>query len=146
MTNELLTITCSKETLDLINKSLEFYAKVGSGDFGEIIEHPTFNNLLKNLAKVDNKVDSEYFYLLKGEVKKHLINGRNVISQTEWGLYSDKIDESCIKAYHIHEYINYELNKIKDIKPNYLTRDLTIPYEPIICKNKNIIPPIFNIL
>lgn len=144
MNNETVTITCSKEVLDLINLSVEFYAGIGAGDFSQIIEHPTFKNLLKVASITDNKIDYDYLYSLIGEIKYYLIKARDIVSEKDWGLYSEKIHKSCIEAYHIHEYINYELSKLDNIRPTYLTREYSLPYEPAICKNRNINIPIFS--
>lgn len=35
-------IECTEEELHLINKALDFYSRVGAGQFSEIVNHPTF--------------------------------------------------------------------------------------------------------
>ena len=53
-----VTIECTEKELKLINNALDFYSRVGVGQFSEIINHPTFQkNLYENcIPKKDPEV------------------------------------------------------------------------------------------
>ena len=46
-----VTIECTEKELYLINKALDFYSRVGAGQFSEIIDHPTFERNLEEVCR-----------------------------------------------------------------------------------------------
>lgn len=47
-TKKRATLSCDEDQLWLIQKALDFYSRVGIGQFKEIIDHPSFENSLRN--------------------------------------------------------------------------------------------------
>lgn len=73
------TITCTNSQLRLIQAALDFYSRVGIGQFTEIKNHPTFERHLeevcrpKNTPKVGDRTPQGEILEIKG--KKALIGG-----------------------------------------------------------------------
>lgn len=73
------TIVCTNDQLKLIQTALDFYSRVGIGQFTEIKNHPTFEHHLaevcrpKNTPKVGDKTPQGEILEIKG--KKALISG-----------------------------------------------------------------------
>ena len=72
-------IECTKSQLRLIQKALDFYSRIGIGQFTEIKNHPTFEQYLeevcrpKNIPKVGDRTPQGKILEIKG--KKALVNG-----------------------------------------------------------------------
>jgi hypothetical protein len=145
------------EQLNVIQEALDFYSRIGMGQFNRLVDHPTFDKILSDKfrptevtvgsrtpqGEVLEIKDNEA--LISGSVKdgkwckehewkplnevvlstnydeKHemidvlnqmLIQPRNMLLNTEldyihhsFGIYSDKVDESCRVAYDIIQVI-----------------------------------------
>ena len=74
-----VTIECTEQELYLINKALDFYSRIGIGQFSEIIDHPTFEKNLYDVCR-PNKTPEVGDTTNQGEILvikdgKALING-----------------------------------------------------------------------
>ena len=74
-----VTIECTEKELYLINKALDFYSRVGAGQFSEIVDHPTFEKNVYELCRPvktpevgDRTSQGEILEIKEG---KALING-----------------------------------------------------------------------
>ena len=160
------TITLNNEQLRLIQKALDFYSRVGMGQFNEILEHPTFEKsivrqftpkkelevgdrtmrgeiveigkgymktkgsggdgeALKKCTDIENVYLSPYWSLLhekEDEIKNKLNVARNMLYGEEmsqngsWGIYNEKVDESCREAYNMVQVIRHEFWKLNPNK------------------------------
>ena len=155
------TITLNNEQLRLIQKALDFYSRVGQGNFNEILEHPTFEkSVLRqftpkkefevgdrtmrgeiveigrgyiktkgswgNGEEVKTWTDLENIYLspdwetlhaMEDNIKRQLNIARNLLYGEEigqngfWGIYNEKVDESCRESYNMIQVIRNEFWK-----------------------------------
>ena len=154
-------IELNNDQLRLIQKALDFYSRVGIGQFNQILEHPTFEKSLHiqfspkrpfkigdktmrgEIVKITKKAiwtkgnwgngeetkkwtdmenimfspDWEALHNKENEIKDQLNIARNMLygedmgKNGSWGIYSDKVDESCREAYNIIQVIRHEFWK-----------------------------------
>jgi len=68
-------IELNSNQLRLIQRALDFYPRVGIGQFEVIKEHPTFERHLSNKLKLMNgKTDYNRFHQVRDSVEKDLQN------------------------------------------------------------------------
>ena len=105
------TITLNNEQLRLIQKALDFYSRIGVGQFSEILEHPTFEKSVvrqftpkKELEVGDRTMRGEIVEIGKGYIKtkgswgngeeiKKWTDIENVYLSPDWSLLHEKEDE-----------------------------------------------------
>ena len=156
-------IELNNDQLRLIQKALDFYSRVGQGNFNEIIEHPTFEKSLHRqfspnkpfevgdktmrgeIVEIDKKgkwiktkgswgngeevkkwtdlenvmysPDWETLHAMEESIKKQLNITRNLLYGEEigqngfWGIYNEKVDESCRESYNIIQCLRHEFWK-----------------------------------
>jgi len=154
----------NNDQLRLIQKVLDFYSRVGMGQFNEIIEHPTFEKSLHRqfspnkpfkigdqtmrgeIVEIDKKgkwiktkgswgngeeikkwtdlenvmysPDWSALHAMEDAIKQQLNIARNLLYGEDmgrngsWGIYNEKVDESCREVYNMIQVIRYEFNKI----------------------------------
>lgn len=152
-------IELNNEQLQLIQKALDFYSRVGMGQFSEIVEHPTFEKSLfrqfsadtplkvgditmrGEITEIDKKgkwiktkgswgngeeikvwtdienikhsPDWSSLHETEDVIKKQLNIARNLLYGEEmgrngsWGIYNEKVDESCREAYNMIQVIRH---------------------------------------
>ena len=153
-------IELNNDQLRLIQKALDFYSRVGQGNFNEIIEHPTFEKSLHRqfspnkpfevgdqtmrgeIVEIDKKgkwiktkgswgngeeikkwtdlenvmysPDWGALHAMEDSIKQQLNIARNLLYGEEigqngfWGIYNEKVDESCREAFEIIQKIRYQ--------------------------------------
>lgn len=161
------TIECNKEQLQLIQRALDFYSRIGIGQFTEIKNHPTFENHLykicapdktpevgdrtpqgeileikdgkalingsidkkkggwcdkpewKKLKDVELSTDYGKYHGIRDmadvmltDARNYLIQDRSVGTNGSWGIYSNKVDESCREAFNMIQIIRHEFWKL----------------------------------
>ena len=161
------TIECNEKQLQLIQRALDFYSRVGIGQFTEIKNHPTFENHLykvcapdktpevgdrtpqgnileikdgkalingsidkkkggwcdkpewKKLKDVELSTDYSKYHHIRDvadvmftDARNHLIQDRSVGTNGSWGIYNDKVDESCREAFNLIQVIRHEFWKL----------------------------------
>lgn len=163
-------IECSENELNLINKALDFYSRVGTGQFREIVDHPTFQRFAEDYCRPkrdpqvgdntpqgeilkikenrvlingsikdekwskipewkdikDVKLSTNYnlYHTLRNIFEKDLCRARDIFTNENldtkgnWGIYNDKVDNSCVLAFHLHQQIRHELWKVRNEKSN----------------------------
>lgn len=154
-------IETDEENLRLISKALDFYSRVGAGQFKEIMDHPTFQKHLqseftpKGTPKVGEDtpygkvvlikkntflsegnwghgtetrefpiemlvyaVNYSQYHRYRDMINDILYDARNLLYfDTEftysghWGIYNDKVDDTCRQAYDLHQIIRHEFWK-----------------------------------
>ena len=156
-------IELNNDQLRLIQKALDFYSRVGQGNFNEIVEHPTFEKSLHRqfspnkpfevgdktmrgeIVEIDKKgkwiktkgswgngeevkkwtdlenvmysPDWETLHAMEESIKKQLNITRNLLYGEEigqngfWGIYNEKVDESCRESYNIIQCLRHEFWK-----------------------------------
>lgn len=78
------TITGTNEQIRLIQKALDFYSRIGTGQFDEIVQHPTFEKALyrqfspKKPLEVGDKT-------MRGEVVEIDKKGKWIKTKGSWG-------------------------------------------------------------
>lgn len=141
-------IECSEKELLLINKALDFYSRVGSGQFTEIVEHPTFQKVANEISKKKNgEIDYNLYHQKRDNFKIKLCHARDIFTEENhgtngnWGIFNEKIDESCVIAYNLQQQIRYELWKSRGAKKDYCVDN----YPADACKITNLPEPDFKI-
>ena len=109
MMNKKIKLELDEQQLKLISKSLDFYSRIGIGQFKEVISHPTFEKIIyenhkKNWSEIHNTRDI---------AEDILHNGFRVLTNSEiprngsYGIHNKKVDESCREAYDLHQDIRH---------------------------------------
>jgi len=119
-------IELNNNQLRLIQRALDFYSRVGIGQFEVIKEHPTFERHLSNELKLMNrKTDYNRFHQVRDSVDAMLVQPRNMLIQDpthprngSWGIHNIKVDESCREAYDIIQVIRHEFWKADETRSN----------------------------
>ena len=114
-------IECTKSQLKLIQKALDFYSRIGTGQFDVIVEHPTFKNCLyaefspNNIENVQPFSDWKKLHEKEDNVKNQLHVARNILCGDEkiganghWSIGNSKVDESCREAFEILQKIRHQ--------------------------------------
>ena len=110
------SITLTEEQLRLVQNALDFYLRVGIGQFNVIKEHPTFENVLrKEFKDEDGKVDYSRYHEVRDNADLMLVLPRNMLlndltlrKNASWGIYNPDVDESCRVAYDLVQVIRHE--------------------------------------
>jgi hypothetical protein len=113
------TLTVTEQQLHLIQEALDFYSRVGIGQFDVIKDHPTFYNILhKSFTSKDGKMDYERYHATRGGVDIMLVTPRNWLlddpalpKHASFGIYNPEVDESCRVAYDLVQVIRHEFWK-----------------------------------
>jgi hypothetical protein len=113
------TLSVSEEQLRLIQRALDFYSRIGIGQFTEIKDHPTFQNNLINQFKDDNgKTDYTRYHEVRDAVDMMLVQPRNMLYNDTsmsvnggWGIHNPNVDDSCRDAYDLIQVIRHEFWK-----------------------------------
>lgn len=129
----MVKLEITKKQAYLINKALDFYSRVGIGQFDVITDHPTFERHLHNEFKNEKgKTDYSKYHPHVDMIRKQLITPRNMLyndnslgGNGSWGIYNKKVDESCREAYDIHQVIRHAFWK-KDLDRSSITVDSSV--------------------
>jgi hypothetical protein len=113
------TLHLTEEQLRLVQRALDFYSRVGIGQFEEIKNHPTFSNHLQNEFKDESgKTDYGRYHDVRDVVDSILVQPRNMLCNDpelprhgSWGIFNPDVDESCRVAYDIIQVIRHEFWK-----------------------------------
>jgi hypothetical protein len=190
------TLEVTDEQLRLIQQALDFYSRIGIGQFERIKDHPTFERHLENVCRpnreprvgdrtpqgeileikdgkalingsVDKKTghwcdkkewkkletvklstDYSKYHQIRETVDKALVEPRNLLIQdlsmsrnASWGIYNERVDDSCRVAFDIVQVIRHEYWK-RDPKRSSITVDSHIHFShradessnKIVCK------------
>jgi hypothetical protein len=127
------TLKVSEEQLRLIQRALDFYSRVGIGQFNAIKDHPTFEAHLHNEFKDENgKTDYEHYHSLRDDVdsillvaRNNLYNDSSIGKNGSWGIHNPKVDESCREAFDLIQVIRHEFWK-KNPKRSSITVDSSV--------------------
>jgi hypothetical protein len=137
------TLKVSEEQLRLIQHALDFYSRVGIGQFNAIKDHPTFQRHLHNEFKDENgKTDYKRYHLVRDSVDEILVQPRNMLyndnsrgKNGSWGIYNTNVDDLCRDAFDIIQVIRHEFWK-KDPNRSSITVDSSVTLTD--SKNSNI--------
>ena len=136
------TLTVTEEQLRLIQRALDFYSRVGIGQFNAIKDHPTFERHLANEYKVDGKIDYTRYHATRDMADNALVQARNMLyndftvgKNGSWGIHNPNVDDSCRDAYDLIQVIRHEFWK-RDPDRSFITVDSSITLTDN--KNKNI--------
>lgn len=111
----------------IINEALEFYFRVGMGQFKEILTHPTFYNHLRKEFSYNENIEYDKLNITEKLVLDKLTEARNLLygsdcynlpSHGSWSLYNENVDENCRIANDIYQCIRHEFWKISENKSN----------------------------
>ena len=113
------TLHLTEEQLRLVQKALDFYSRVGIGQFEEIKNHPTFSNHLQNEFKDESgKTDYGRYHDVRDVVDSILVQPRNMLCNDpelprhgSWGIHNPNVDESCRVAFDLIQVIRHEFWK-----------------------------------
>ena len=127
------TITLNNDQLRTIQRALDFYSRVGIGQFTVIKEHPTFEKHLSNILQDENgKTDYNVYHKFRDMADDTLTEGRNILisefdkgTNASWGIHNPNVDESCREAYDIIQVIRHEFWKQNENRSN-ITVDSSI--------------------
>ncbi len=113
------TLTVTEEQLRLIQNALDFYTRIGIGQFERIKEHPTFEVHLRNEFKnKEGETDYDKLHLVGDEVdeiftqaKRLLYNQPSLVKNGGWGIHNPNVDDSCRNAFDLVQVIRHEFWK-----------------------------------
>ena len=112
------TLKVNENQLRLIQKALDFYSRVGIGQFNEIKNHPTFERHLHEEFKIEGKTDYNRFHSVRETADDALNVARNMLynessmdKNGSWGIYNPKVDDSCRDAFDLVQVIRHEFWK-----------------------------------
>ena len=119
------TLTVTEKQLQLIQKSLDFYSRVGIGQFEEIKNHPTFEKHLHKEFEIDGKTDYSRYHAVRDSADNVIFQARNILyndnslgKNGSWGIYNPKVDESCREAFDLIQVIRHEFWKSNPKRSN----------------------------
>ena len=120
------TITLNNNQLRTIQTALDFYSRVGIGQFTVIKDHPTFQKHLSNILQDENgKTDYNVYHKFRRMADDTLIEGRNILisefdkgTNASWGIHHQSVDETCREAYDIIQVIRHEFWKQDENRSN----------------------------
>ena len=119
------TLTVTEKQLQLIQKSLDFYSRVGIGQFEEIKKHPTFEKHLHKEFEIDGKTDYTRYHAVRDSADNVIFQARNILyndnslgKNGSWGIYNPKVDESCREAFDLIQVIRHEFWKSNPKRSN----------------------------
>lgn len=110
----------TENQLHLIQRALDFYSRVGIGQFDEIKNHPTFERHLHNEFKDQNgKTDYTRYHSMRSTIDNALVHPRNMLYNNiefgnlhgGWGIHHPNVDDSCREAFDIIQVIRHEFWK-----------------------------------
>lgn len=133
----------TNKQLRLIQHALDFYSRVGIGQFERIKEHPTFERHLYNEFKDEQGItDYGKLHQVRDEVdeifnqaKKLLYNESSAVKNGGWGIGHTSVDDSCRDAFDLVKVIRHEFWKKNPNRSN-ITVDSSIHLTDR--KNRNI--------
>lgn len=119
------------DQLLVIQRALEYYARIGIGQFCFISEHPTFENfLVKEFKKENGETDWNKYHQRMNRVKAALTFPRNLLiddmhmpENGSWGIYHPDVDESCRVAFDIAQVVRHEKWKVNPNKSDVSVAD-----------------------
>lgn len=129
----------NEDQLRLIQRALEFYCRIGIGQFREIKNHPTFQKHLHEQLKADGEIDYNTFHSVRETVDDVLNVARNMLynelgvsKNGNWGIYNSKVDDSCRDAHDLVQVIRHEFWKADPDRSN-----MTVDSSITLADNKN---------
>jgi hypothetical protein len=127
------TLECNADQLRLIQRALDFYSRIGIGQFKEIVDHPTFENHLYKEC-TPNKIPEVGDMTPQGGILE-IKNGKAYIygsvdkkegiwsNKPEWKKLEDvKLSTDYVKYHHIRSMTESLLTEAR----NFLTQDNSI--------------------
>jgi hypothetical protein len=129
------TLTVTEEQLRLIQTALDFYSRVGMGQFGEIKNHPTFETHLRKEFATGNGPLKVGDQTVRGEVVEIDTEGKWIKTKGSWG----KGDE--IRKWEDIENIEYstdyeKYHSVRDQVDDVLTQAKRLLYnDPFAVRN-----------
>lgn len=129
------TLHITEKQLRLIQTALDFYSRVGIGQFDKIKDHPTFERHLHDEFKdEDGKTDYTRYHAVRDAVDNALIQARNMLYNKHelgkygsWGIHNPNVDDSCRLAFDIVQVIRHEFWK-QDPNRSNITVDSSIHF------------------
>ena len=125
----------TENQLSLIQRALDFYSRVGIGQFDKIKEHPTFEkHLHKEFALENGETDYTRYHSVRDAVDMALVHPRNMLynrfdlgKNGSWGIHNPNVDDSCREAFDIIQVIRHEFWK-RDPERSDMTVDSSIHF------------------
>ena len=127
------TLKVSEEQQRLIQHALDFYTRVGIGQFNAIKDHPTFEAHLYNEFKDENgKTDYGKYHSVRDEIDTTLNVARNMLYNNNstnknggWGIHHPNVDDTCRDAFDLVQVIRHEFWK-RDPNRSSITVDSSV--------------------
>lgn len=110
----------TNEQLRLIQNALDFYTRVGIGQFTVIKDHATFQKHLWNKFRDNDsgEIDFSKYHDTRDEVDELLAEARNLLYCDSkfgvnggWGIHHSNVDDSCRDAFDLVQVIRHEFWK-----------------------------------
>lgn len=112
------TIQLTEEQLRLVQSALEMYSRIGIGQFWVIKEHPTFEEILRSKCTSGGETDYSTYHEIRESADRLLSMGRNTLIcdstlgyHGSFGIFNEKVDDSCRVAWDIVQVIRHEFWK-----------------------------------
>ena len=128
------TLTVTEEQLKLIQIALDFYSRVGIGQFDAIKDHPTFEKHLHKEFEIDGKTDYSRYHAVRDSADNVIFQARNILyndnslgKNGSWGIHNPNVDDTCRQAFDIVQVIRHEFWK-KNPNRSGITVDSSIHF------------------
>lgn len=109
----------NEEQLRIIQNALDFYGRVGIGQIGRVLDHPTYENYLSEKFLSGEDRDFGGYHKKKDDVTNDLIQARDDVffddrmgRNGSFGFSNKYVDESCKIAFDMIQVIRHEFWKI----------------------------------
>ena len=111
----------TKEQLKLLQEAVEFYARMGMGQWDQLYQHPTYNKFINQNHSlsaansvflnqdIEYQVDEEVITVTLNTIRKY-ITGDDVA----YGIHHEKVDESCRVAFDLLQHIRNAFWKVDE--------------------------------
>jgi hypothetical protein len=132
MENKKVTIECTESEAQLISKALDFYCRMGLGQFNYLTDNETIDKIVEGKEDFNDVVKS----------LKTVYTGMS--PNASFGIFSEQIGNDCKIAAHLHQEIRHEFWK-DDKNPEKPKYSVTA-YPADICQLAEIAVPEFKMV
>lgn len=111
-------IELTEEQAQILANALDFYIRVGIGQFEAIPRHPTFKKTLETKTTDNGDTDWGKYHKTMDDADKMLSHLKPLLTEDlpamvngSYGIYADSVDKSCLVMQQLRHNIMHELYK-----------------------------------
>lgn len=114
-----MKIEIKKELAYTLLQALELYLRIGIGQFGSILEHPSFDSVPqdeKGWSDYTERTEEASALLAKA---RNILIGKEMSPYASYGIHNSKVDDSCREAYDMLQVLRHSLWKNDEDRAPY---------------------------